>query len=65
MPKVMPALLSYIRGPKGKALHISIESFIMGEPPYFQPFFVMGQSKYLIATKKKKKTWTSERPPIL
>jgi len=30
LPKVLPPLLTYIGGPKGEALHISIESSILG-----------------------------------
>jgi len=28
-----PPLLTYIDGPKGKALHLAIESYIFGKPP--------------------------------
>jgi len=28
-----PLLLTYIVGPKGKAIHLATESFILGEPP--------------------------------
>jgi hypothetical protein len=40
-----PPLLTYIAGPKEKALYLLIESSIVGgELPWFQLFFVMGQS---------------------
>jgi hypothetical protein len=41
-------------GPKGQALHLLIESSILGEPPWFQHFFGMGESKWLIAKTKQK-----------
>jgi len=54
-----PPLLTYIAGPKGKALHLSLESFIWWSLHSFNIFFVMGQSNGLIAKKnKKKKSWT-------
>ncbi len=40
-----PPLFTYVGRPKGEALHLSIESFILGEPPWFQLFNAMGQSK--------------------
>ncbi len=34
-----PPLLTYITGPKGEALHLSIESFLLRETPQFQLTF--------------------------
>jgi hypothetical protein len=56
-----PPFLTYIGGPKREALHLSIESFILGSLHSFNLFFTMGQSNCLIATKKK--GWTFEAPP--
>jgi hypothetical protein len=51
-----PLLLTYIGRPKGEALHLSIESSLLGSLHSFQFFFlVMGQSNWLIAKLKKKK----------
>jgi len=48
-----PPLLTYIGGAKGKALLLSIESSILGRLHRFNFYFwVMGQSNWLIATKK-------------
>jgi hypothetical protein len=42
-------------GPKGEALHLSIESSILGSLHGFNFFFwVMDQSKWFIANKRKK-----------
>jgi hypothetical protein len=48
-----PPHLTYIGGPKGEALHLSIESSIL-RSLHIQLFFAMGQSNWLIAKKKKK-----------
>jgi hypothetical protein len=40
-----PPLLTYIGGPKEEAIHLSIESSILGEPPYFQIYFCNGPIK--------------------
>jgi hypothetical protein len=56
-----PPLLTYIGGPKGEALHLSIESSIMGNLHSSIFFVAMGQLNWLIA--KKKKRWTCEAPP--
>jgi hypothetical protein len=59
-----PPLLTYIGGPKGETLHLSIESSILGELRYFSICFAMGQSNWLIAPQKKNgKSWTCEAPP--
>jgi hypothetical protein len=63
-----PPLLTYIGGPKGEALHLSIESSILGSLHtfnFFFFFFVMGQSNWLITPKNKNKIkgWTCETPP--
>jgi hypothetical protein len=50
-----PSLHTYIGEPKGEALHLSIESSILGYLHSFQLFCVMGQSNWLIA---KKRGWT-------
>jgi hypothetical protein len=57
-----PPLLTYIAGAKGEALHLSIESSILGRLHSFNFFFVMGESNWLIAKKKRKKGWTSVAP---
>jgi hypothetical protein len=44
-----PPLHTYIGEPKGEALHLSIESSILGYLHSFNFFFVMGQSNWLIA----------------
>jgi hypothetical protein len=76
-PKVFPAaphlnpicfaqsapLLTYIGGPKGEALDLSIGSCILGSLYSFNCFFVMGPWNWFIATKKKEKSWTCEAPP--
>ncbi len=49
-----PPLLNSIGGPKGEALHLSMESSILGSLHSFNFFFVMGQSNWLIAKKKEK-----------
>ncbi len=49
-----PPLLTYIGGPNGEALHLSMESSILGSLHSFNFFVVMGQSNWLIAKKKKK-----------
>jgi len=49
-----PPLLTYIGGPKGEALHLSIESSILGSLHSFNFFFAMGQSKWLIGKNKNK-----------
>jgi hypothetical protein len=49
-----PPLLTYIVGPKEEALHIFIESSILGSLHKFNLFFAMSQSNWLIATGKKK-----------
>ncbi len=43
-----PPLLTYIAGPKGMALHPSVESFYFGEPPQIQLPFAVGQSNPLV-----------------
>jgi len=60
-----PPLLTYISGPKGEALHLSIESSILGSLHSFNSFFfvAMGQSTWLIAKKGKKKGRTCEASP--
>jgi len=55
-----PPFLTYIAGPKGQALHLYMESSILGSLHKFQPFAVMGQSNWLIAEKQ---SWTCEAPP--
>ncbi len=55
-----PPLLTYVGGPKGEALHLFLESSILGSFHSFFFFFVMGQSNWLIANKK---SWTCESPP--
>jgi len=55
-----PPLLTYLGGPKGEALCLSIESSILGSLHSFNFFFAMGQSNWLIA---KKESWTCEAPP--
>jgi hypothetical protein len=50
-----PPPLTYMGGPKGEALHLSIESSILGSLHGFNFFFwVMDQSKWFIANKRKK-----------
>ncbi len=45
-----PPLLTYVGGPKGEAVHLSMESSILGSLHGFQLFFfVMGQSNWIIA----------------
>jgi len=46
-------LLTYLCGPKGEAFHLSIESSILGEPPYFQLFFCHGPIKLAHCKRKK------------
>ncbi len=68
LPKVMPPLLTYMAGPKGKALQISIESSIMGGASIVTTFFCDGPIKITHCKKtknKKRKTWTCKTPPIL
>jgi hypothetical protein len=62
-----PPLGTYIGGPKGEALHLSIESSISGSLHSFNIFifFVMGQSNWLIAPKKKEKRVGLVRHPQL
>ncbi len=48
-----PPLLTYIGGPKGEALHLSIESSILGGVHSFN-FLLMGQSNWLIGKKREK-----------
>jgi hypothetical protein len=49
-----PPPFTYVDGPKREALHLSIESSILGSLHNFNFFFwVMGQSNWLIAQKKK------------
>ncbi len=48
-----PPLLTYIGGPKGETLHLSLESPILGSPHTFNFFLEMGQSNWLIAKKTK------------
>jgi hypothetical protein len=51
-----PPLLTYVvGGPKGRPLHFSINSSILGSLHGLNVFFVMGHSNWLIAKKKKKK----------
>ncbi len=45
VPLESPPLLTYTSGPKGEALHLSKQSFILGEPRQLQLFFAMGPSK--------------------
>jgi len=49
-----PPILTYIGvgGPKGEALHLSIESSILRSVHSFNFVFAMGQSNWLIAKKK-------------
>jgi hypothetical protein len=47
-----PPLLTYIGAPKGEALHLSIESSILGNLHSFNFFFVTGQLNWLIVEKK-------------
>jgi hypothetical protein len=42
-----------------------METSILGEPSKFQFSFVMGQSKWLIATKKAKKDWEASSPHLM
>ncbi len=53
-------LVTYIVGPKGKALHLLIKCFIFGTLNSFNVFFVMSQLNWFIA---KKKNQTCEAPP--
>jgi hypothetical protein len=50
-----PALLTYIGGPKGEALHLSIESSILGSLQFLNIFFFLIGNKKLANLKKKKK----------
>ncbi len=57
-----PPLLTYIGGPKGEALHLSIESSILGSLHCFNFFFfVMGQSNWFIA--KRNRVGLMRHPP--
>jgi hypothetical protein len=47
-----PPLLTYLGGPKGEAVHLSIKSSILGSLHGFNFFFAMGQSNWLIAKEK-------------
>jgi hypothetical protein len=58
-----PPLLTYIGGPKGEAIHLSLESSILGEPPWFQLFFLQWANKIGSFQKKKKRIWTCQAPP--
>jgi hypothetical protein len=49
-----PPLLTYIGEPKGEALHLSMESSILGSLHSFYFLLVMGQSNWLIAKKRKR-----------
>jgi hypothetical protein len=62
LPKVLP-FSPILIGPKGESRDLSIESSILGSLHSFNYFFVMGQSNWLIAAKKKKRSWTSEATP--
>jgi hypothetical protein len=57
-----PPLLAYIAGPKGEALHYSIEISILGSLHRFK-FFAMSQSNWLFAKNKLKVELV--RDPIL
>jgi hypothetical protein len=56
-----PPLLTYIGGPKGKALRLSIESSILGSLHSFNFFLQWGNQ--IGSLQKKKKDWTWEPPP--
>ncbi len=57
-----PPLLTYILGPKGEALHLSIEFSIVWGASIVSAFIIgIAQPNCLIA--KKKKSWTCEAPP--
>jgi hypothetical protein len=55
-----PPLLTYIGGPKGEALHLFIESSILGGS-IVSTFFCDGRIK--LAHCKKKRSWTCEASP--
>jgi hypothetical protein len=55
-----PPLLTYISGPKRKALYLCIESSILGRKHSFN-FFGHGPIK--LACCKKQKSWAYEAPP--
>jgi hypothetical protein len=57
-----PPLLTYICGPKGEALYLSIESFYFGGASIVSTFFCDGPIK-ITHCKKKKKSCTCEAPP--
>jgi hypothetical protein len=46
-----PPILTYTGGPKSEALHLPIESSILGSLNSFNFVFAMGQSNWLIAKK--------------
>ncbi len=53
-----PPLLTHIGGPKEEAIHLSIESSIMGNLHSFNFVFCNGPIKLAHCKKKKKKGWT-------
>jgi hypothetical protein len=55
-------LLGFIAGPRGEALHLPMETFILGSHQCFRFMFVMGKSKWLIAPPKKRKE-LGKQPP--
>jgi len=63
-PKSSP-LLTYIGGPKGEGLHLSRGSSVLGSLHSFNFFALMGQSNWLIATKKERKRVGLVRHPQL
>jgi len=59
-----PPLLTYIAGPMGEALHLSLESSIWGAS-IVSTFFVMSQSNWLIAKEKNKKVGLVRHPQLI
>jgi len=59
-----PPLLTYIAGPMGEALHLSLESSIWGTS-IVSTFFVMSQSNWLIAKEKNKKVGLVRHPQLI
>ncbi len=59
-----PLLLTYIGRPKGEALHLSIESSLLGSLHSFQILFWSWANQIgSLPNLKKKKSWTSDAPP--